>query len=101
MKRQLFEVPFAYWNFDYLIAEDEFNTNKTWTAGNKTDPRETLGTRTKQIDDIFWILNQAYIHLYENEESNLLVQLETVTPNFKTFEYSVVEGEWNKTEPVS
>jgi hypothetical protein len=99
-RNNFFEVPFAYWNFDYLLVEDEYNKDKTWTSGNTTDPRETLGTRTDRIGDIFWTLNQAHIHLYEDKGSTVIVQLETVTPNFKTFEYSVDEGNWIKTDPV-
>ncbi len=99
-RNNFFEIPFAYWNFDYLILEDEFNRDQIWTTGNKTDTREILGTRTSRVEDVFWTLNQACIHLYDKEDAGLLVQLETVTPNFKTFEYSVDEGEWKKTDSV-
>jgi hypothetical protein len=100
-RNNFFEVPFAYWNYDYLIIEDEYNSKKTWMNGGKTDIREILGTKTNRIGDVFWTLNQAYIHIYDEGTNNLIVQLETVTPNFEPFEYSIDEGNWYKTEENS
>jgi hypothetical protein len=85
-RNNFFEVPFAYWNFDYLIVQDEYNADKTWTHLNEKDVREVLATRTDRKDDIFWTLNQAHIHFYDDGDNGLKVQLETVTPNFETFE---------------
>ena len=99
-RNNFFEVPFAYWNYDYLIAEDEYNENRTWQANGKTDVRETLGTRTRRVGDIFWTLNQAHIHLYDQGSSGLEVQLETHTPNFESFEISVDNGEWQSSDPI-
>lgn len=99
-RNNFFEIPFAYWNFDYLIAEDGYNENKIWQHRGETDVRERLGTRTRQIGDIFWTLNQAYIHLYDQGSAHLSVQLETHTPNFKHFEVSIDNGEWKISDPV-
>ncbi len=99
-RNNFFEIPFAYWNFDYLIAEDGYNENRTWQSQGKTDVRERLGTRTSLTGDIFWTLNQAYIHLYDQGSAHLRVQLETHTPNFKNFEVSIDNGEWQTSDPV-
>ena len=99
-RNNFFEVPFAYWNYDYLIVEDEYDANITWMTGDNTDIREILGTRTDRMGDVFWTLNQACIHLYDSGSDELSVQLETVTPNFETFEIAVDNGEWEKCNPV-
>lgn len=99
-RNNFFEVPFAYWNYDYLIVEDEFNKDEKWMSGDDIDVREVLGTRTNRVGDIFWTLNQAHIHLYDEGSNTLKVQLETVTPNFETFEYAVDKGEWKKAEAI-
>lgn len=99
-RNNFFEIPFTYWNFDYLMFEDEFNADKAWTYHNKTCDRDILATRTNNSGDIFWTLNQAYIHLYDEGNNVLKVQLETVTPNFKTFEVSFDKCEWEETPPI-
>lgn len=99
-RNNFFEVPFAYWNFDYLIAEDEYSKNKVWQHQGEKDVRDKLGIRTSRIGDIFWTLNQAHIHLYDQGSSRLKVQLETVTPNFERFEVAVDDGEWQSSDPV-
>ncbi|MEN8227012.1 MAG: hypothetical protein ABFS38_02575 [Bacteroidota bacterium] len=99
-RNNFFEIPFAYWNFDYLIAEDEYSLNQTWQHRGDMDIREKLGTRTSRIGDIFWTLNQAFIHLYDQGSSDFKVQLETHTPNFKSFEVSIDHGEWQTSDPV-
>ena len=99
-RNNFFEIPFAYWNFDYLIVEDEYNENRTWQYQGETDVRDKLGIRTTRTGDIFWTLNQAYIHLYDQGNSFLEVQLETHTPNFESFEISVDNGEWQTSDPV-
>lgn len=93
-------MPFAYWNYDYLIVEDEYNADKSWTNRNKTDMREILGTRTNRIGDVFRTLNHAHIHLYDEGSNQLTVQLETVTPNFETFEYAVDQSDWIKSGAI-
>ena len=101
-RNNFFEVPFSYWNFLYLMIEDEYNIDKEWTNLNtgQIDKRQLLSIRTNRTEDIFWTLNQAYIHLYENGNKGLKVQLETVTPNFETFEIAVDNGKWQKSGPV-
>lgn len=99
-RNNFFEVPFAYWNYDYLIVEDEYNENRTWQSNGKTDVRETLGTRTRRVGDVFWTLNQAHIHLYDQGSSDLKVQLETHSPNFENFEVSVDNGPWISSEAI-
>ena len=49
---------------------------------------------------MFWTLNQAFIHLYDQGSSLLTVQLETHTPNFERFEVAIDNGEWCGSEPV-
>ena len=99
-RNNFFEIPFAYWNYDYLIVEDEYNENLSWEHNGKTDVREVLGTRTRRVEDVFWTLNQAHIHLYDQGSSELKVQLETHTPNFESFEVSIDNGEWKSSEPI-
>jgi len=99
-RNNFFEVPFTWWNFDYLIVEDEYNENKTWRHRGETDVRDRVGTRTSRIGDVFWTLNQAHIHLYDEGTSTLKVQLETHTPNFERFEVSVDDGDWQVSEPI-
>jgi len=99
-RNNFFEIPFAYWNFDYLIVEDEYNENKTWQHQEEQDVRDKLGIRTSRTGDIFWTLNQAYIHLYDQGNSFLEVQLETHTPNFENFEVSIDNGDWQTSDPV-
>jgi len=99
-RNNFFEIPFAYWNFDYLIVEDEYNVNRTWQYQGETDVRDRLGIRTSRTGDLFWTLNQAYIHLYDQGNSFLEVQLETHTPNFESFEVSIDNGKWQISDPV-
>jgi len=98
-RNNFFEIPFTWWNFDYLIVEDEYNENLVWEYRGERDVRESIGTRTSRIGDVFWTLNQAYIHLYDTGSSSLKVQLETHTPNFERFEVSVDQGEWQASDP--
>jgi hypothetical protein len=93
-RNNFFEVPFTWWNFDYLIVQDEYNENTVWQHRGETDVRYKIGIRTGRNGDVFWTLNQACIHLYDNENSTLKVQLETHTPNFDRFEVSVDNGDW-------
>ncbi len=99
-RNNFFEIPFTWWNFNYLIVEDEYNENITWQYRGETDVRDRIGTRTSRNGDVFWTLNQAYIHLYDNGNSSLKVQLETHTPNFERFEVSVDNGDWQASEPA-
>ncbi|MBE9512182.1 MAG: hypothetical protein IMY71_15030 [Bacteroidetes bacterium] len=101
-RNNFFEVPFTYWNFLYLMMEDEYNMDEKWTnlSTGKTDKREILSIRTNRTGDIFWTLNQAYIHLYENGKNGLKVQLETVTPNFETYEIVFDKNKWQRSGPV-
>jgi hypothetical protein len=99
-RNNFFEIPFTWWNFDYLIVEDQYNENKTWQYLGERDVRDRIGTRTGRIGDVFWTLNQAYMHLYDAGNSTLKVQLETHTPNFERFEVSVDKGDWQASEPV-
>ncbi len=101
-RNNFFAVPMAYWNFRYLIVDDEYNRGKHWPVGKGTaaDPRERMGLRTDRIGDIFWTMNQAFIHLYDAGGGNLKVQLETVTPNFEKFEICIDNGQWRQSEPV-
>jgi len=99
-RNNFFEIPFAYWNFDYLIPEDEYNRDKIWEHQGKQDVRDIVGTRTGRIGDIFWTLNQACIHLYDQGNQDLKVQLETHTPNFDHFEVSIDNEAWETTDNV-
>jgi hypothetical protein len=99
-RSNFFEVPFTWWNFDYLIVEDEYNEDKTWLYLGETDVRERIGIRTSRNGDVFWTLNQAYIHLYDQGNSSLRVQMETHTPNFDRFEVCVDNGDWQASPPV-
>jgi len=99
-RNNFFEIPFTWWNFDYLIVADEYNEDKAWLYKGETDVRDRIGTRTSRNGDIFWTLNQAYIHLYDEGNSSLKVQLETHTPNFERFEVSVDNGDWQESEPL-
>ena len=97
-----FEVPYAYRNFLYLTVEDEYNRGQQWTRedNGQPDERQLFSLPTDRPGDIFWTLNQAFIHLYQDSGSRLKVQLETVTPNFKTFEVSLDNGDWRTGGPV-
>ena len=64
------------------------------------DPREQMALRTDRVGDIFWTMNQAFIHLYDTGSGNLKVQLETVTPNFEKFQVSIDKGEWQDSDAV-
>lgn len=99
-RNNFFEIPFAYWNYDYLIVEDEYNKNRTWQSQGDTDVRDKLGIRTTRAGDVFWTLNQAYIHLYDQGNTFLEVQLETHTPNFESFEVSIDNGDWQSSDAV-
>ncbi len=55
---------------------------------------------TDRVGDIFWTLNQAGIHLYDQGGKALKVELETVTPNFQRFEIATDENIWRETGPV-
>jgi len=99
-RNNFFEIPFTYRNFLYLIIDDEYNHDKKWMNAGEIDEREVFGIRTKDIGDIFWTLNQAYIHLYDQGSNILKVQLETVTPNFDAFEISIDRGEWNASTAI-
>jgi hypothetical protein len=99
-RNNFFEVPFTWWNFDYLIMEDEYNENQAWQYRGERDVRDRIGIRTQRMADVFWTLNQAHIHLYDEGNTALKVQLETHTPNFDRFEVSVDKGEWHSTGPV-
>ena len=100
-RNNFFETPYAYRNFLYLVMEDEYNRGKKWLRNQGTvDERYLFSILTDRAGDIFWTLNQAYIHLYEDSRQRLKVQLETVTPNFKTFEIAVDNREWRETGPV-
>ncbi len=99
-RNNFFEIPFTWWNFDYLIIEDEYNENRSWQYRGERDVRDRIGTRTSRIGDVFWTLNQACIHLYDMGNSVLKVQLETHTPNFDRFEVSVDKEAWHATGPV-
>ncbi len=99
-RNNFFEVPFAYWNYEYLIPEDEYNREKKWESQGKQDVRDVLGTRTARVEDIFWTLNQAHIHLYDQGTDELRVQLETHCPNFSGFEVSIDKGEWEPADPL-
>ena len=99
-RNNFFEIPFTYRNFLYLIMDDEYNHNLKWTNDGEIDEREIFGLRTQNAGDIFWTLNQAYIHLYYQGDKKLQVQLETVTPNFDTFEIATDQEEWNPTDPI-
>ncbi len=99
-RNNFFEIPFTWWNFDYLIVEDEYNEDKVWQHLGETDVRERIGTRTRRNGDVFWTLNQAYIHLYDEGNPSLTVQLETHTPNFERFEVSVDKGDWQASDPL-
>ena len=99
-RNNFFEIPFTWWNFDYLIVEDEYNENITWQHRGEKDVRDRIGTRTSRNGDVFWTLNQACIHLYDEGNSSLKVQLETHTPNFERFEVSVDNGDWQASDPI-
>ena len=99
-RNNFFEIPFTWWNFDYLIVEDEYNENIAWQYRGETDVRDRIGIRTSRNADVFWTLNQAYIHLYDNGNTSLKVQMETHTPNFERFEVSIDNGDWQTSEPI-
>ncbi|MEA2062704.1 MAG: hypothetical protein U9P14_03305 [Gemmatimonadota bacterium] len=104
-RNNFFEVPYAYRNFLYLMIEDEYNRGKKWIHmySGKPDQRQLFSLQTDREGDIFWTLNQAFIHLYDNSsngEKELKVQLETVTPNFESFEISIDNGQWRQSGPV-
>jgi hypothetical protein len=97
-RNNFFELPYAYRNFFYFMVEDEYNRGKEWiTRRGTVDERYILAIRTDRVEDIFWTLNQAYIHLYDEGSKGLRVQLETVTPNFERFEVSIDNGDWHPT----
>lgn len=98
-RNNFFEVPFTWWNFDYLIVEDEYNENKVWQHRGESDVRDRIGIRTNRDGDVFWTLNQAFIHLYDEGNTSLKVQLETHTPNFDYFEVSIDNGDWQTSSP--
>ncbi|MFC2076419.1 hypothetical protein ACFLT7_04980 [candidate division KSB1 bacterium] len=99
-RNNFFEVPYAYRNFLYLIHEDEYNRGKEWISAGQTDQRYLFGFKTNRFGDIFWTLNQAFIHVYDSGDGNLTVQLETVTPNFERFEVALDDGDWTAADPV-
>jgi len=100
-RNNFFELPYAYRNFFYFMVEDEYSRGKEWiTRRGTVDERYILAIRTERVEDIFWTLNQAYIHLYDEGSEELKVQLETVTPNFKSFEICIDNGQWRETGPV-
>ena len=101
-RNNFFEVPYAYRNFLYLVLEDEYDRGKKWQNmyTGEIDERYLFSILTDRVGDIFWTLNQAFIHLYDQGSKELKAQLETVTPNFKTFEIAVDNDEYQQTGPV-
>ncbi|MBN2290308.1 MAG: hypothetical protein JXQ83_13320 [Candidatus Glassbacteria bacterium] len=100
-RNNFLEVPYAYRNFIYLMVEDEYDRGKKWLREDgRVDERYLFSILTDRPGDIFWTLNQAFIHLYEDSGRRLKVQLETVAPNFLTFEVAFDHGEWRETGPV-
>jgi len=100
-RNNFLEVPYAYRNFLYLMVEDEYNRGKKWLRDDgAVDERYLFSLHTDRVGDIFWTLNQAFIHLYQDSGNRLKVQLETVTPNFEAFEITVDGSEWSETGPV-
>ena len=53
--------------------------------------------QTARKNDLYWTLNQAELHLQEGEKpGEVLVQIDTVTPNFKALLVSIDGGEWEE-----
>lgn len=46
--------------------------------------------------DLYWTLNQVEFHLQQAEAGQILVQMDTVTPNFKVYLVKVDDGEWRE-----
>ena len=72
----------------YLFWQDE-----------ETEPLPWFSQNTSRAEDIYWTVNRAVVHLQQSEEAgSLRIDLETETPNFKCFEVSVNEGDWEQKE---
>jgi len=71
----------------YLFWEDDLT--------NLRSPEYSMQTARK--NDLYWTLNQAELHLQQGAKpGEVLVQIATVTPNFKSFLISVDGGEWKE-----
>lgn len=100
-RNNFFEIPFAYRNFLYLMIDDEYSRGRNWLRQDGgVDERELFSLRADRRGDIFWTLNQARIHLYDAGNGVLKIQLETVTPNFRTFQVSIDGEDWLDCAPV-
>jgi hypothetical protein len=47
--------------------------------------------------DLYWTLNQAELHLQQAQTGQILVQMDTVTPNLKAYLVKIDDGEWAET----
>ncbi len=66
-----------------------------WWKDSALPAYEEYTFHSSHARDFAWTLNQAEIHLTATDRPNLLdVHLDTVTPNFKTFEVRINGGEW-------
>lgn len=82
--------PNNFWDrkHGYLSWRDEY-----------TQGRPTIYTKfSNRKQDFYWPLNQTVIKLIKTSEPDLLkIDLETFTPNFKTFLTRINHSQWSKT----
>jgi hypothetical protein len=64
-----------------------------------TEPLPWFSYHTNRPDDLYWSVNETYIHLRERQESGQLeVLLESPTPNLSGFERSFDGGTWSQAD---
>ena len=69
----------------YLFWEDQ-----------QTEPLPWFSNHTSRAEDLYWSVNQTYIHLLELVDGDLSVLLETATPNLSHFERRVGGRDWER-----
>jgi hypothetical protein len=89
------------WNYDgWLLYESEKVSRWERAKGIPSKPFPWFTMYSTRDADFEWTLNQAELHLQYSDPGKLLVQLDTVTPNFEKFLVRIDDGEWSETPPL-
>ncbi|MCK4624445.1 MAG: transglutaminase domain-containing protein, partial [Phycisphaerae bacterium] len=74
---------------------------RLWWLDRKYRFQPEFTKHTDRVADLYWTLNQTAIDLqYSDKPGSLLVNLETVTPNFDTFEIKLDDKPWRASPPA-
>ena len=74
---------------------------RLWWRDKKYRFQPEFTRQTNRAADIYWTLNQTTFDLqYSDKPGSLRVNLETVTPNFDTFEIKLDDKSWKPSQPA-